>query len=72
MDFIFAEDVAIEVKATSNVTPGDLKGLKAIAEEDRMRRYVCVSLERHIRTVGDITVLPYTDFFTALWAGEFG
>ena len=56
MDFIAGDlDVAIEVKGGGRVHDGDLRGLRALAEERRVRRRVVVSLETLPRTLGDGT-----------------
>lgn len=48
VDFILGDHTAIELKASENVAPNDLKSLKALAEERKLKRYLCVSLEaRH-------------------------
>lgn len=70
VDFILGEHTAIEVKAKSNVSPQDLKSLRALAEEKRLKRYVCVSLEPRRRQVGGVTILPFRQFLDALWNGE--
>ena len=44
---------------------------RAGAEEKRLRRYLCVSLEPRARKVGVVTVLPYRTFLKALWSGEY-
>lgn len=69
VDFIYGESVAIEVKATSNVTAADLKSLRALAEEKKMSRYLCVSLEASRRQVEGITILPVREFLSELWDG---
>jgi predicted AAA+ superfamily ATPase len=71
VDFVLGDHTAIEVKAKENVAPRELRGLHAIAEERRVKRALCVSLERRPRRVGDVTLLPYGDFLDALWGGEF-
>lgn len=71
VDFILGEHTAVEVKAKATVSPQDLKSLRALAEEKRLKRYLCVSLEPRTRTVGDVTVLPCGAFLKALWAGEY-
>ncbi len=71
VDFILGDHTAIEVKATRTVTNDHLKGLKALAEEQRFRRYVCVAMVERPRTVNGIDVLPWRLFFDALWAGEY-
>lgn len=70
VDFILGDHTAIEVKAKSNVSPQDLKSLRALAEEKRLKRYVCVSLEPRRRQVEGVTILPFRQFLDALWNGE--
>lgn len=50
----------------------DLKSLSAIAEEKKLKNYLCVCLEPRPRTIGKIQILPYEDFLDALWQGEYG
>ncbi len=70
VDFIIGDHTAVEVKAKTNVSTNDLRSLRALAEEKKLKRYVCVSLERRRRTVEGIEVLPYESFLAELWAGE--
>ena len=72
VDFILGEHTAIEAKCKPNVSPRDLKPLRALAEEAMLKRLVCVSLEPRPRIVDGIEVLPYDTFLEALWAGEYG
>lgn len=71
VDFIIGDHTAVEVKAKANVSTKDLRSLRALAEENKLKRYVCVSLEPRRRTVEGIEVLPYARFLADLWAGEF-
>ena len=71
VDFILGDHTAVGVKAKENVSPQDLRSLRALAEEKMLKRYLCVSLERRPRTVEGITVLPFKTFLEALWAGEY-
>ncbi len=71
VDFIVGDHTAIEVKAKENVSANDLKSLRALAEENKLKRYLCVSLEPRRRQVQNISILPYQDFLQALWNGEF-
>lgn len=71
VDFIIGDHTAIEVKAKSNVSLQDLKPLRALAEEGKLKRYLCVTLEPRRRNVEGITVLPYTEFLDRLWADEY-
>lgn len=67
MDFILGDHTAIELKASENVGPNDLKSLKALAEEKKLKRYLCVSLEARRRQVGPATILPILEFLNTLW-----
>jgi predicted AAA+ superfamily ATPase len=71
VDFIVGDHTAVEVKAKENLSAYDLKPLQALAEEKKLKRYLCVSLEPRMRKIGDVTVLPYKEFLEALWSGEF-
>jgi len=71
VDFILSDHTAIEVKAKEIVSDRDLRSLRALAEEKKLKRYVCVSLEPRPRRVNDVTVLPWQHFLDALWTGEF-
>ena len=71
VDFILGDHTAIEIKAKENVSTQDLKSLHAIAEEKKLDRYLCVSLEPRRRQVGKFTILPYHQFLDSLWAGEY-
>lgn len=71
VDFIVGNHTAVEVKAKENVAPQDLRSLRAIAEEKSLKRFLCVCLEPRRRTVEGIEVLPYQDFLSALWGGEY-
>ncbi len=71
VDFILGDHTAIEVKAKETVAAQDLKSLHALAEEQRLKRYLCVSLEPRMRRVGDVTILPCHTFLENLWSGEY-
>ena len=67
VDFILGDHTGIELKASENVGPNDLKSLKALAEERKLKRYLCVSLEARRRKVGGVTILPIHEFVNNLW-----
>ncbi len=71
VDFLIGDHTAVEVKAKENVSAADLKGLKALAEEKRVKRLLVVSLEPGARTVDGIRILPFRKFLEALWEGEY-
>lgn len=70
VDFILGDHTAVEAKAKENVSPHDLRSLRAIAEERTMKRLMCVTMEPRRRESDGITLLPYHDFLRALWSGE--
>lgn len=71
VDFILGDhEVAIEVKGTDNVQTRHLKGLKAFAEEYKVKKLIVVSNDPLERKMGDIIVIPWKEFLTKLWAGD--
>jgi len=71
VDFIIGDHTAIEVKAKQNVSASDLKPLRKLAEEGKLKRYLCVSLESRPRTVDGVVILPFSEFLQRLWAEEY-
>ncbi len=71
VDFIIGDHTAVEVKAKENISRSDVKALMMLAEERKLKRYLCVSLEPRPRRFENVDILPYKDFFHALWSGEF-
>ena len=71
IDFIIGDHTAIEAKAKENLSPNDLKSLKAIAEENKLKRLLAVCLEPRARKIGKILILPYRQFLKNLWSGEY-
>ena len=71
VDFIIGDHTAVEVKSKENISPQDIKSLQALAEEKKLKRYLCVSLEPRLRRFGGVTVLPFRKFLDALWSGEY-
>jgi predicted AAA+ superfamily ATPase len=71
VDFILGDHTAIEVKAKENLSGRDLKPLRVLAEEKKLKRYLCVSLEPRRRNLENLTILPFREFLEALWSGEY-
>jgi len=67
VDFIIGDHTAVEVKAKKNLSPNDIKPLRMLAEEGKLKRYICVSLEPRRRKVSNIDILPYREFLDLLW-----
>jgi len=70
VDFIIGDHTAVEVKAKENVSSQDIKSLRALCEENKLKRFICVCLEKRSREVDGIKILPYTEFLTSLWEGK--
>lgn len=71
VDFIIGDHTAVEIKAKENVSQQDLKSLRALAEEKKLKHHLCVSLEKNPRRVEGLMILPYREFLDRLWSGEF-
>jgi predicted AAA+ superfamily ATPase len=71
VDFILGDHTAVEVKAKENVSAHDLKSLRAFAEEKKLKRYLCVSLEPRRRNLENMSILPLRDFLESLWGREY-
>ena len=69
--FILGDHTAIEVKGKKNLSPYDIKSLRMLEEEGKLKRYVCVSMESRRRKVGNIDILPCKEFLDLLWDGEY-
>ena len=69
VDFII-NDVAIEVKSTTNVQKKHLSGLIAWQEEKICRKYVVISQDSQKRYLEkeDIWIYPWQEFVQELWA----
>ncbi|MCB1828304.1 MAG: DUF4143 domain-containing protein, partial [Coxiellaceae bacterium] len=70
VDFIIGDDVAVEVKSARRTQDKHLKGLRALAEEKIVKRYILVSHDPIRRRVDNIELLPWQDFLNKLWCGE--
>ena len=72
VDFLVGDDIGIEVKSKSRVSPRDYKGLSALAEEVRLKRKIVICGEKMRRRDDDGTeIMPATRFFEELWSGRF-
>jgi hypothetical protein len=55
-EFIIGDHTAVELKAKQNLSPQDLKSLLALAEEKKLKRYLCVSFEPRPRKIAGARV----------------
>lgn len=68
MDFIVGDRIAIEVKATERPNSDDLKGLRAIAEENSWERRILVCDASKRQNIDGISVVPWQAFLSELWS----
>ena len=71
VDFILGNHTAIEVKAKENVSANDLKSLRALSEEKKLKNYICVCLCSRARKTDGISIVPYRTFLENLWSGKY-
>jgi len=71
VDFIIGNWMAIEVKATNQVQPRHLKGLRLFKEEGLVEKYCVVSLDPEYRITEDgIEIYPWRQWIEFLWAAD--
>ena len=69
VDFVIDDEIAIEVKATKNVSRSDLKGLGALAEDLKKIKKLVVCRDQTHQLDDGTQIYHYHDFFNALWQG---
>jgi predicted AAA+ superfamily ATPase len=72
VDLIIGDlDMAVEFKASRKADERDLKGLRALMEDQKVRQAAVVSLDQAMRKLpGGITVYPWQEFCARLWNGD--
>ena len=70
VDFVLSDQIAIEVKASKTVGSQDLKELRALREEKKLKHYILVCLEEQVRQAEGIQILPWREFLERLWGGK--
>lgn len=75
VDFLIGDEVAIEVKATSQAHEKHLKGLMALSEEKIFKRFYLVSQDpirrtHSLKNGSKALFLPWKDFLKQLWDGK--
>ncbi|MDA3940221.1 MAG: AAA family ATPase [Spirochaetia bacterium] len=69
VDLIFG-DIAIEIKSTKNISGKHLKGLKAIMEENKFKKYIVISRDHNERIIEGIECHYYENIFHKFWNKE--
>ena len=72
VDFILGEkQVALEIKSGTKVHDIDLRSLKTLQEDGKVKHLLIISQEKYPRDMGNIKIIPWKIFLEMLWAGEF-
>ncbi len=71
VDFLIGKDVAVEIKASERVVDHQIKGLLLIGDELRPKHRIVVTCESTSRKSNGIRFLPWKEFASLLWQGEF-
>jgi len=71
IDFVLGNhEVAVEVKASDNISARHVKGLKEFAKEYEVTQLILVCNEKLPRLLDNVLILPMQIFIQKLWAGE--
>jgi len=71
VDFLVHENIAIEVKTKESPSDNDFKGLRALAEDIKLKRKIFLCKTPHRRKTADgIEIMPVRVFLEQLWSGD--
>ena len=70
VDFLVGKELAIEVKASTNTSTRDLKGLKALSEEGVFKKFYLVSQDHMNRKHDAFHLVHWQTFLHELWSGQ--
>jgi predicted AAA+ superfamily ATPase len=71
VDFLIGRETAIEVKASQKVSARDIKGLKALKEENVFKNYILVSQDPINTSKDNFQALHWEKFLEDLWEDKF-
>ncbi len=67
VDFLIGDIIAVEVKSSAKISKSDLKGLKALKEENIFKKFYLISNDSIDRKIDDIGCLHWKTFLNQLW-----
>lgn len=70
IDFVINNEIAIEVKATTNVGKNHLLGFSKFEKHGKTKRNILICHEKYPRKITGIEVLPVMLFLQQLWSGD--
>jgi predicted AAA+ superfamily ATPase len=68
VDFVINNEIAIEVKSTRKTRPENLKGLKAIQDEGKLKKRLFVSQDPVRKSIDGVTLIDWREFLDQLWS----
>jgi predicted AAA+ superfamily ATPase len=71
VDFLLGTKTAVEVKASTNVSKNDFKGLKYLNEEGVFQNLILVSQDPVSTRSGNILAISWQKFISDLWKDKF-
>lgn len=72
VDCLVGTEAAIEIKGSAQFSEPLLKGLRALKEEKKIKRFYLVSRDPVVRKVDGIEILPHDVFLQRLWDRDLG
>ncbi len=67
VDLIIRDEMAIDIKASENVSRSHIKGLKAFKEEQLVKSYLVISADKFRRTIDGRNVIYWEDFLKEIF-----
>ncbi len=67
VDFIIGDDIAIEVKTSTQIHDKHLKNLNLLSEENICKKYIIISFDKIERKKNHIDILHWETFLKRLW-----
>jgi predicted AAA+ superfamily ATPase len=70
VDCIVGNLVAIEIKASETFNEKMLSGLRALKEENKIKKYILISRDPIAKIIDGIEIMPFQAFLEKLWKGQ--
>ena len=70
VDMVLGDSHAFEIKASDQITERHLKGLKALREEKKIKKFSVISFVPNRRVIDGIEIIPWKDYLEMLWGNE--
>ena len=71
VDCLIGDHTAVLINPKGSIEDDDLRPLRALREENIVRRFICICFESNPRRIDDIEIVPYWTFLANLWESEY-